>query len=239
MPTIESKIVPTEPDKVDVRCALLAAEQWSVLDVADLRRCGPVGGRHRARASDGCPPEYRGVARRRSRNLTVEGEFLAAVLACGPGAVLSHLLGRRAPRPVEWAGRYPEVTARTRGTHKARSGRTGAQPPRGGSSARGFLVTAPGAQRSIDLVVGIIPTRVCAAGVNEALNRGQIKASDLVTSHHRGAAKLRKILATAAPPATSTRTSSTRSCVTPAPAAGLSTSAAGASSPTSAGPSTA
>jgi len=35
--------------------------------------------------------------------------------------------------------------------------------------------------------------------VNEALNRGQIKASDLVTSRHRGAAKLRKILATAAP----------------------------------------
>ena len=50
-----------------------------------------------------------------------------------------------------------------------------------------------------DRPVGEAPYAGVRRGVNEALNRGQIKASDLVTSHHRGAVKLRKILATAAP----------------------------------------
>ena len=43
-------------------------------------------------------------------NLTVEGVFLAAVLACGPGAVLSHFSAAVLHGWFEWDGRYPEVT---------------------------------------------------------------------------------------------------------------------------------
>lgn len=131
MPTVESKVVPTESGKADVRCALLAAEQWSVLDTADLRRCG----------------------------------------------------------------RYPEVIARNQRVH------AGIRAHRSESIecviVDGIPVTPP-ARTLIDLSARL-PYAGVRRGVNEALNRGQIKASDLVTSRHRGAAKLRKILATAAP----------------------------------------
>ena len=62
---------------------------------------------------------------------------------------------------------------------------------------KGTPVTPP-ARTLIDLA-GKLPYAGLRRAVNEALNRGQIKVSELVTRRHRGAAKLRKILATAAP----------------------------------------
>jgi very-short-patch-repair endonuclease len=62
---------------------------------------------------------------------------------------------------------------------------------------RGIPV-APPARVIMDLA-GKLPLAGRRRAVNEALNRGQVKVSDLVTRRHRGAAKLRKIIATAAP----------------------------------------
>ena len=45
--------------------------------------------------------------------LTLEACFLAAVKACGPDAVLSHLFRRGPHRLLEWDGRAPEVTTLT------------------------------------------------------------------------------------------------------------------------------
>ena len=44
-------------------------------------------------------------------NPPLEGCFLAAVLACGPGAVLSHFSAAALRGWVEWDFRAPEVTA--------------------------------------------------------------------------------------------------------------------------------
>src|SRR5262245_51704145 len=79
-----------EGDKVDVRIARMAARQWSVLDLADLAACGlsrqAVGKRVRAGRLFTI---HRGVYAVGHPNLALEGRFLAAVKACGPGAVLS------------------------------------------------------------------------------------------------------------------------------------------------------
>jgi very-short-patch-repair endonuclease len=166
-----------------------------VVDVADLRRCGLSADAIAWRVANGrLFPKYRGVYGV-IPNLTVEGEFLAAVLACGPGAVLSHFSAAVLHGWFDWDGRYPEVTAVNPRTHKGiRSHRSKHIE----CVVRAGIPVTPPARTIIDLSAGL-PYAGVRRGVNEALNRGQIKASDLVTSHHRGAAKLRKILATAAP----------------------------------------
>jgi very-short-patch-repair endonuclease len=61
----------------------------------------------------------------------------------------------------------------------------------------GIPVTSPA--RTIRDLAGALPYKKLRRAVNEALNREQIRPADLVVGHHRGARKLRRILATAAP----------------------------------------
>ena len=191
----ERKIDRVEHDKVDARCARLAAEQWSVLSVADLRACGLSAEAISWRVANGrLFPKHRGVYGV-IPNLTLEGEFLAAVVACGPGAVLSHFAAAVLYGWFEWDGRFPEVTATNPRTHAGIYSHRSKHIER--VTFRGIPVTPP-ARTLIDLS-GKLQYAGVRRGVNEALNRGQVTASDLVTSHHRGAAKLRRILATAAP----------------------------------------
>src|SRR5687768_13869102 len=75
----------------DVAVARLAAGQWGVLSVAELRQCGLSDDAILTRVRRGnLHPLHRGVYAVGHRNVTVEGRFLAAVKACGPKAVLSH-----------------------------------------------------------------------------------------------------------------------------------------------------
>jgi putative AbiEi antitoxin of type IV toxin-antitoxin system/uncharacterized protein DUF559 len=69
----------------------LAGRQWGVVSLAQLRALG-IGARAvQLRASAGrLHRVYRGVYAVGHQALRVEGRRLAAVLACGPGAVLSH-----------------------------------------------------------------------------------------------------------------------------------------------------
>ncbi|HEY6889288.1 MAG TPA: type IV toxin-antitoxin system AbiEi family antitoxin domain-containing protein, partial [Solirubrobacter sp.] len=75
----------------DLAVAKRAAGQWGVVTLAELLACGlnkvAVGVRVRR---GNLHRLYRGVYAVGHRNLTVEGQFLAAVKACGPEAVLSH-----------------------------------------------------------------------------------------------------------------------------------------------------
>jgi len=48
---------------------------------------------------------------------SLEGRFLAAVKACGPGAVLSHFSAAALYELVRWDDRHPEITAPTTRTH--------------------------------------------------------------------------------------------------------------------------
>ena len=89
---------------------------------------------------------------------------------------------RRSPRPA---------SARTLGIYSHRS----AHIER--TVYKGIPVTTP--VRTIVDLSGKLAYAGLRRAVNEALNRQQIKPVDLVTSHHRGAENLRKILLTAAP----------------------------------------
>ena len=105
-----------EHDKVDARCARLAAEQWSVLDVADLRACGlsARGHLHGASPTAASSRSYRGVYGV-IPNLTLEGAVPRGRrrVRAGRGA-----LALLAPRCLygwfDWDGRFPEVTATNR-----------------------------------------------------------------------------------------------------------------------------
>jgi very-short-patch-repair endonuclease len=128
-------------------------------------------------------------------NLTVRGLFLAAVRACGAGAMLSFFSAAVLYRWFDWDGRFPEVTAVNPRSHP------GIRTHRSANVecviVHGIPVTSPA--RTIRDLAGVLPYKALRRAVNEALNREQIKPIDLVTARHRGARKLRRILATAAP----------------------------------------
>src|SRR5262245_27732400 len=84
-----------EPDKgdnrPDVRVARIAAHQWAVLSLDELRSCGLSRDAVETRVRNGhLHPLYRGVYAVGHAKLTREAACLAAVKACGPTAVLSH-----------------------------------------------------------------------------------------------------------------------------------------------------
>jgi hypothetical protein len=97
----------------DMEVALLAAEQWSVLSLEDLRRCGLSPGMVLTRVRRGhLHPLHHGVYAVGHPGLPLEGRWLAAVKACGAGSVLSHFSAAALWEMVEWDGRRPEVTVK-------------------------------------------------------------------------------------------------------------------------------
>jgi hypothetical protein len=104
----------------DRAVARLAAREWSVLSIDELRACGLNDAAVLVRVRHGwLHPLYRGVYATGHPHLTLEGHFLAAVKACGPEAVLSHyaaavLHGFLA----KYDGRPIDVTAPTKHSHK-------------------------------------------------------------------------------------------------------------------------
>jgi very-short-patch-repair endonuclease len=93
----------------DARIARIAANQHGVLTTEQLRAvCLSSSGIRRRAATGRLHPVHRGVYAVGHRNLSTEGRWMAAVLACGAGAVLSHQsagelwgIRRRARRPPE------------------------------------------------------------------------------------------------------------------------------------------
>jgi very-short-patch-repair endonuclease len=183
-------------EQVDARVARVAARQWGIVDVHDLRACGLSDDAIRIRVRAGrLFPKYRGVYAVGHPNISLEGLFLAAVKACGPDAVLSHYAAGALYRLVKWDGRYPEVTAPTLRRHP------GILTHRSQDIERAFykgIPITPPARALIDLS-SVLPFKPLRRAVNEALNQRLITPAQLVTSHHRGAKQLRQILATAAP----------------------------------------
>jgi hypothetical protein len=102
----------------DARAARLAAGQWSVVTLDGLRGCGLTYSAVKARVARGIlHPLYKGVYAWGHHNIPTEGRFLAAVLACGPYAVLSHYSAAALRALVKWDGRPFEITAPTKHTH--------------------------------------------------------------------------------------------------------------------------
>jgi very-short-patch-repair endonuclease len=134
-------------------------------------------------------------------NLTLEGEFLAAVKACGLGAVLSYYAAGAHWEMVEWDGRVPEVTVcdTTPRTHAGiRVHRTIYLDACDVRQRAGIPVTAP-ARTLVDLA-SLLSYEALRAATARALSAQQLSVADLALAVDRlgprkGAAKLRRVLA--------------------------------------------
>jgi very-short-patch-repair endonuclease len=192
----EGRVGHENHDKVDLRVTRLAAAQWRVLDVHELAACGLTREAIRTRARNGrLFGIYRGVYAVGHPDIPLEGLFLAAVKACGPDAVLSHFSAAALYRLLKWDGRFPEITAPTRRCHPGIRAHKSQTIER--TFHKGIPVTTP-ARTLIDLA-SILPFKALRRAVNEALNQRLVTPGQLVATNHRGAKKLRRILATAAP----------------------------------------
>ena len=176
---------------------MVARRQLLLLDFSVTRAMRSAPGRER----DGCTVVHRGVYAVGRPELTLEGRFMAAVLACGPTAALSH--GSAAQlwgfRPVR-AGAIEVST--TKGPHRRRPGivlhRRTALGERDVTKHRGIPVTTP-VCTLIDLAVRL-PRAQLEAAVNEADKLGLAGPDALVAAvdeaNRPGAAKLRSVIVT-------------------------------------------
>ena len=95
----------------DARVALRAAEQDGVVSLAQLRGCGLSSDAITTRVRSGRLHRlYRGVYAVGHPGISVRGHLRAAVLVCGPSAVLSHFSAAVFWGLVEHADRLPQVT---------------------------------------------------------------------------------------------------------------------------------
>jgi very-short-patch-repair endonuclease len=204
----ESRVCVPEVDKPsippDVSVARLAAEQWGVLSLRELRMCGMSRDAVKVRVRNGrLHPLYRGVYAVGHANITREGRFLAAVKACGPNAVLSHFSAAAHYDLVRWDGRFPEVTTRTERAHRGiRVHRSSKLEVQDITSHKGIPITTP-ARTLIDLAATFDYTALRRA-VREA-QRKLVTSRQILETLDRlgprpGIANLTKILATGPAP---------------------------------------
>jgi len=196
-----------EPDNPDLAVAALAAEEWSVLSLEELRRCGLTPGMVATRVGRGQLHRlHRGVYAVGHRKVRLEGEFLAAVKACGAGAVLSHYSAGALWRMVEWDERHPEVTVRdtTPRIHKGiRVHRTRILDPSDVRRHRGIPATSP-TRTALDLC-SQLADRPARRAVRQALSIELLTPRELlrtleVQAWRPGARRLRRIVAAGVAP---------------------------------------
>ena len=179
----------------------MAAERDGVLSIHQLRACGLDGDAVARRVRDGRLHRlYRGVYAVGHPGLTLRGRFRAAVLACGAQAVLSHFAaaafwgfwawdeGRRVDVTVSGGGRDIDGVRvhRTRGLERDVLVRDG------------MRVTMP-ARTLLDLAA-IVPAKALRAIVRRAQAQGAVSLRQIYellarSNGHRGAAKLRAVIA--------------------------------------------
>jgi hypothetical protein len=181
---------------VEGMLAEMAARSHGVVTRAQLLRAGITAEEIRQRMRNGSlQREHPGVYRVGHRARSVEATFLAAVWACGDGAVLSgraaaHLWGLTKGRPPR-----PEVTAPTKHrlegvtTHRARSIEA--------TTHRGIPITT--VPRTLVDLASHLPldalARAChGAGVRHDTTPKQVEAVLAARPRIKGAKKLREIL---------------------------------------------
>ena len=187
-----------------MRVAQLAADQWGVLSLDELRTCGMTRDAVAVRVRNGrLHPLHRGVYAVGHANLPLEGRFLAAVKACGPTAVLSHFSAATLYGLVRWDDRHPEVTTRTGRTHQGiRTHRSSLLDVQDVTRHRQVPVTTP-ARTLVDLAA-TFEYRALRRAVREAQRsltsaRRILEALDRL-GPRRGSANLTRILATGTAP---------------------------------------
>lgn len=181
---------------MNARVAQIAARQFGVVGTDDLHACGLTDKAIHSRVRGGLLfPLYRAVYALAHPNLEFKAWCLAAVKACGPGAALSHWAAAVLWELLQPFGRNPDVIAPTVkrhngiNTHRAATFET--------TIHNGIRVTT--VAQTIVHLSAVADLKTLRRAVNEALNRRLVTLRDLITQGHRGARKLRAVLATAAP----------------------------------------
>ena len=149
---------------------------------------------------------HRGVYAVGHASVPLERRFLAAVKACGEGAVLSHFSAAALLELVAWDGRFPEVTVPAPGTRAQRGlrvHRTVCLDARDVTVHRGIPVTGPA--RTLLDVASVLDHRRLRRAVGQALALRRVTVGQLAEvlgrlRPRRGAANLGRILATHAAP---------------------------------------
>jgi len=198
-----SKVV-ARPDQ---RVAALAGEQWGVLSIGELQACGLTRRAVTKRVQSGrLHLLHRGVYAVGHANPPLEGDFLAAVKACGPAAVLSHRSAAALWGFVDWDDRRPEVTVAGRGTRghgSIRTHRTECLLAKDVRHHDGIRVTSP-ARTLLDLA-GQLPYPALRGAVREGLSLRLLSVRDLAEilerlGGRRGSAKLARIVSSGPAP---------------------------------------
>jgi very-short-patch-repair endonuclease len=167
-----------------------------VVSIDDLRACGLSRDAvlHRVQAGR-LHRIHRGVYAVGHPNLAPEGRFLAAVKACGPGAVLSHFSAAVLWGLFDWDDRYPEVTAPKPRLHPGiRTRRTADLPLNAAVVHRGIPVTTP--PRTLCDLATLLPEAGLRRAVREAQSRRLVHAAELAA----GPRRLRDLVATGPAP---------------------------------------
>jgi very-short-patch-repair endonuclease len=193
--------------RADVEVARRAAERWGVLSLDELRDCGLSRDAVSVRVRNGrLHPIHRTVYAVGHANVPLEGRFLAAVKACGPGAVLSHFSAAALWGLVRWDDRYAEVTVlgtATREHSGLRVHRTRTLAPQDVSRHEAIPVTSP-ARTLLDLASAVTyrPLRraVRQAQALHRVNLGELAEVLGRLGPRRGVRNLARIVATGPAP---------------------------------------
>ena len=184
-----------------VQVARIAAGQHGVISTAQLASCGLSGQAITLRSRNGqLHRVHRGVYAVGSIPLTLEARFMAAVLAGGERAVLSHFAAAALWGLLAWEERHPEVTVvgwatgRRQGLRVHRARRLDARDVKRKDAIR---VTSP-ARTLLDLAGAITPVALRRA-IRQALGDRLVTVAQLAgvltrANGHRGAGALAAVI---------------------------------------------
>jgi hypothetical protein len=203
------KLQPQPEDSTarDVQVAQAAARQHGVLSYDELRACGLTHDAISVRAHNGrLHPMHKGIYAVGHANPTREGWYIAAVKACGEGALLSHRTAGVLHCIIEGEDRFPDVLVlgESAPQHPRITGhRTCYLPREHVTTARGIAVTT--AERTLLDLAAVLPERRLRRAVRQAQFLKLTTVGSLLAILHgpgptRGRKKLARILATGAAP---------------------------------------
>jgi very-short-patch-repair endonuclease len=192
------------PGRPGAGIAEVAARQHGVVSAIQLYALGLSRGKVSARARSGwLHSVHHGVYAVGHRRLTREGRWMAAVLACGPGAVLSHAAAAAlwSIRPTAPPGAI-DVTLRTRAGRRRRPGIRVHRPRRvldDELSSCGEVPCTTPARTILDLAA-LLGSRPVERAIDEGDRLSLVTADDLIEllrrhRGHPGARRLRGVIA--------------------------------------------
>lgn len=204
MSEIERCLCGSEPDKStarDLRVAQIAARQHGLVSARQLLACGLDRNAIAVRVRRGSLHRiHRGVYAVGHPALTQTASFTAAVLACGAGAALSDHAAAAHHELLGWERTEPDVTVPGNGGRKLDGIRVHRRrlDPRDVWTRDGIRVTSP-ARTILDLA-GTMGPRQLRRTVRQAQAERRVNVRallELLDRHpgHRGAARLRAVIA--------------------------------------------